>query len=661
MVGNIYSQVVGSDPLISLVQKENFVGWIYSIDYDKALVITNDDWKDKVRGIPHNCFLLAATLNPESLEGLDEMDKEVVLLRVVGSCKLPQDDDMIRTKIDNYKNQTSVYLQDSSKDIDPYTKNNMQFGGLECRVLGTFHIKDQNLYLGSDIESFSMSMRMSVYRPKGESLSTIVNYIDPIRKKKSKEDFVDLGITQDIKPFKIGTVRYTSSDRLHRGAGEELVSFSIQPADFLARRTAVLGMTRTGKSNMIKQLVSVVKNISDDAEVNIGQIIYDINGEYANANQQDKGAISEVFKDECVRYRLVDTPGFIQVKNNFYTQIEEGHQILSELITEKYSGASLDRDIFTQMSLEKPSEEEFSEIKRWKVKIAIYKALLHKVGFKSNRKGKLHFEANKSIREAVDSELLETAEYLVGVDPKGGLEYADAVIWFSAARSANNKSVLKSSSGKEWLDTESEAMLNLLCQKSKKDTHINGYKALTIGLPYHSESRDKDVFDEVYEFLKDGKIVILDLSVGPAFIRDKISKKIAKKIFDNSMGYFIKGENPPNIVIYVEEAHNLIGKGLDLTETWPRLAKEGAKYRISLVYATQEVSSVHPNILSNTENWFVSHLNSEREVKEISKFYDFSDFSKSLLRAQDVGFSRVKTLSGPFVVPVQIDKFNPRI
>jgi Predicted ATPase len=160
--------------------------------------------------------------------------------------------------------------------------------------------------------------------------------------------------------------------------------------------------------------------------------------------------------------------------------------------------------------------------------------------------------------------------------------------------------------------------------------------------------------------LLNGKIVILDLSVGDPTLRERISQQIASDIFNKSMTTFVEGKLPPNIVVYIEEAHNLIGKDLDLTDTWPRLAKEGAKYRIALVYATQEVSSVHPNILANTENWFISHLNNDREIRELSRFYDFGDFGRSLLRAQDVGFTRVKTLSSPFVVPVQIDKFDPQ-
>jgi DNA helicase HerA-like ATPase len=116
---------------------------------------------------------------------------------------------------------------------------------------------------------------------------------------------------------------------------------------------------------------------------------------------------------------------------------------------------------------------------------------------------------------------------------------------------------------------------------------------------------------------------------------------------------------PQNMVIYVEEAHNLIGKKEELTATWPRIAKEGAKAKIAFVYATQEPSSIHPNILANTENWFVTHLNNDDELKSLGKFYDFADFQDSLKTAQDVGFARIKTLSSPFVVPTQINRFTP--
>jgi len=646
-MADIFNQIQQSHPLAQLTQKKNFVGWVYSIDYQNALVVTNDDWKYKVKGIPHNAFLVATSFDPDRFSVTPESDREVILLRVVGSCKLPQDDDMIRTKIDNFQNQTSAYLDDASKDFDSITKNKIQFGGLNCRVLGTFYMKDNVLNLGSDIESFSVSMRLNVFIPKTEALETIVNYVDPIRKARAAEDFVELGITGEVAPFKIGTIRYTSTDRLHRASDAEKVPFFIQPSDFLARRTAVLGMTRTGKSNMIKQTVSVVKNISDKHNLKIGQLIYDINGEYANANSQDKGSISDIYKDNCVRYRMVSTPGFEHILNNFYEQIEDGFSLIRDVIRENGNSSSADVQTFLGMSFDEPDPQDISLHNRWEVKVAIYKVLLFVAGFESQPNLKVKFKANKEICQKVDS----------AVDPKYGLDLNSAQEWFIKARSLRNE--LKSSSGKQWLDDDSIAMLNLIACKNSDDRYINGYKILVHAKPYHSSQRTTEVAQDIYKHLNDGKIVILDLSVGNAILREKLSKKIASYVFDNSMNIFTNGTTPPNIVIYIEEAHNLIGKGMELTDTWPRIAKEGAKYRIALVYATQEVSSVHPNILANTENWFVSHLNSEREIRELARFYDFDDFSQSLLRSQDVGFTRVKTLSSPFVIPIQVDKFDP--
>ena len=669
----IGKELLKNDPLIKLVQEENFVGYIYKIDYDTAQVMTNDLWKEKVLGIPHNSFLIAAEFNPNNLNSDSIKNSEIILLRVIGSAKLPQDEKLTETKTDNYKKQTNKYQQDSGYDAnknsatsyDNITQNEIQFHGLECRILGTFYKRDDSLWLGSDLESFVSATKFNVYRPRKEALETIVNYVDPIRQNKAIEDMKELGIKKKINPFPIGTVRYTSTDRLHRQKDEDKVRVSIQPTDFLSRRTAVFGMTRTGKSNMVKQTISVVKKVADEGKIKIGQIIYDINGEYANANKQDKGALADIYPDDTICYRMLKTDGFKDLRNNFYEQINEGFSII---VRELEDAKRINNDYiraFVNMSFDEPDKKEIGDHNRWEVRIAAYKVLLYKAGFEpQNKNHKIKFPVSEKVRNKVKQQAndYDFSEWKSGNKSGVNLSLPEAYEWFIAAREANIAEPLPSSTkGKYWVDDTLKNLLNMIAQKSDNQNFISGFRILSDGIKYHSPRRNREVTGEIYEYLKEGKIVILDLSVGDPRIREKVSKEIAGKIFNLSMKQFVEGETPPNIVIYIEEAHNLIGKNMELTETWPRIAKEGAKYGIALVYSTQEVSSVHPNILSNTENWFVTHLNNEREIKELAKFYDFADFSRSLLRAQDVGFARVKTLSSPFVIPVQIDKFKPEV
>ena len=68
-----------SDPLARLIQKNQFVGWLGAADFSRALVLTSDVWKAQARGVPHNCFLLAASA------------EEILLLRVTGSAEPPTD------------------------------------------------------------------------------------------------------------------------------------------------------------------------------------------------------------------------------------------------------------------------------------------------------------------------------------------------------------------------------------------------------------------------------------------------------------------------------------------------------------------------------------------------------------------------------------------
>lgn len=656
-MANIVDRVFKTDPLVSLAQKDNFVGWVYGIDYEHALVMTNDLWKARVNGIPHNCFLVAATFDPDRYSETKEIDKEVILLRVVGSTKMPQDDDLVRTKIDHFQEQEGSF--DENVSFDDITLNQIQFGGLKSRILGTFYMHNNKLWLGSDIESFSLASRLRVYRPNDKALELIINHIDPIRVQAMQESAKELGLDKPIEPIQIGSIRYTSTDRLHRKEANSTVRVTIHPSDFLARRTAVFGMTRTGKSNMVKQTVSMVKRVADQAGMPVGQIIFDINGEYANANLQDKGAISEVYPSDTIRYRGFDTPDFEDLRHNFYINLVPGIHLLQNLLrADPFTQADL--EIFKSASLDEPDKAARSEHNRWQVRRAAYQCLLFRAGFSAPPKLRVSFPAGAAVRQQIQEAIGEEV-----TNPSSGLSIEEATNWFLQARRADRSLrgdgiFLRSSSGNEWFDEESRAFVNMLAKKNDRDTTIRGFTALVPYRPYHSVRRSAELISEIYGHLLEGKIVILDLSVGPASIREEMSGRIAEGIFLRSMETFVSGNAPPHVVVYVEEAHNLIGRKHELTATWPRLAKEGAKYRIGLVYATQEPSSVHPNILANTENWFVSHLNNEAELREIAKFYDFSDFTHSLLRAQDVGFARVKTLSGPFVIPVQVDKFDPK-
>lgn len=664
-----------NDPLPKLIQKENIVGWVFHLDYEHASVVANDLWKARAGGVPHNSYLLAASFDPEEYTTAKKINKTIILLRVTGACPLPQDEDIKRMKVDYYQENAKDQIgQDYT--FDEVTQHLTQHGGLKCRVVGSFYQDDKGqLRLGSDIESYLGGMKLEVYRPSGEVLETIVNYQDPLKAAQAKEELEELGVTTDVDPIRIGTVRYTSTERLHRADESSYVPVYIQPMDFLARRTAVLGMTRTGKSNMVKQTVSVVKRISQKCDLPIGQLIYDPNGEYSNPNAQDKGAISEVYGTDVVRYRIALggalPENFRGIQNDFYEQIQEGYDIICTSITE-YNRQQPDYSLFfSGISFAEPASDDYSGKKRWQMKIAIYQAVLKAAGF-TTASGKQFFVPMSQGNHDRIAALYVAKGMTPPKKVKNGLYLKSdvAVEYLTIAREVNKETEtdddgnattlpLKTSSGNLLFDNECLAMLNMLARKTESDRDFNGYLMIREVAKYHSPGRNQDVAQEIYEELVAGKIVIVDLSVGPASLREQYTKGIAAYVFERSMEIFTSGKTPPFITVYIEEAHNLIGKKAELTETWPRIAKEGAKFRIGLVYSTQEPSSVHRSVLSATENWIVTHLNNENEIREIAKFYDFDDYRMSLLRAQDVGFARVKTLTGPFVVPTQIDKFDP--
>src|SRR5713226_4506302 len=88
------------DLLGTLVQEGQYVGEVFSISYESALVQIHDFHRQRVGGIPSLCFLVATRVSPQDTE-LDytKEDTSVILLRVMDAADLPNSQEADRVRV----------------------------------------------------------------------------------------------------------------------------------------------------------------------------------------------------------------------------------------------------------------------------------------------------------------------------------------------------------------------------------------------------------------------------------------------------------------------------------------------------------------------------------------------------------------------------------
>lgn len=604
---------------------ENFVGHLYDLDYDTTNVLVNDHHKNAVKGVPHGCFLMAIYDNEIA------RNKEGILLRVIGVADIPQKKEIIESITDSY-----IAQKEARRKLDPdnYTKSFYQWNGLKCRVLGTFFLdKDKNLCFGTDIENFIGAHNYEVYKPQKNELNIIINENAKMEENQAREEF--------------GKLRYSSS-KSYDEEGKYAPQVYLRTNDIIARRSAFFGMTRMGKSNTIKIIISAIEklNQSKPKDEKIGQIVFDINGEYTFSNEQDKGSIYEKFSNNVMRFstslkKAQQHSDVKAVQYNFYKDetLEESFNLLCDEIALIKASADYFKDF---RSIDMFDESDDREIKSARDrKRAIYKCILYMARFEQSPDYKLKFYRFTLKDSAKDKQDKEKNKPHEGITIKEACKYFENLDF-------------KEVSDKYQDDKQYLALLKVFQAKS-----VSGYRALMDLRALHSLQGGRDYKKEIDSALREGKIVLVDLSTASSETQEKYIERLCRYIFGNSMEKFTNEETPDYIQMYFEEAHNIFPKDdKDLTNIYNRLAKEGAKLKIGISYSTQEVSSIAPSILKNTQNWFISHLNNKDEIKTLEKYYDFADFSQSIIRNSDVGFARVKLFSNNFIIPVQIDKFE---
>ena len=669
-----------------LIQEKQYVGEVYSISYETALVQIHDYHRREVGGIPSLSFLIATRIKPNDKK-IDYTleDNSIILLRVMDAAPLPSSDEAERIRVESAQRVSGETDRhwDESIAMDAQTQHLLSFAGVKCCVIGTFFLNgdphDSSSLVarfGSDLSNYYPNRGLTVYKPNEDALKEIVNYQDSDR----REDL------RNRSRVPIGEVRYASTNRAFQGISN--VEVSISPADLLEQKTALFGMTRTGKSNTTKIIAKSVFDLrfasKETEQLCIGQIIFDPNGEYANENVQDAddqtnpSALKNVSRsknngqgEDVVTYGISphpNDPNRNLMLLNFYEDenLQKGKEIIDAFLTED----SIYIRNFRQIVFEKPDPSDYSATTRYNRRVLAYRALLAKAGFTppDNLQPNPKNLFSKELREYMEKSKSDkapnyksAAKILGGSNATWGqlhMAFEHLAYFISDAKSDYKEFEdwyvdRSNASGDNWADEDLKKILEMF-------RHPNGARLIGQARPQHTDGTIEDYAVEIHDRLIEGRLVIIDQSSGEPKVNQSSAERIMWQIFRENQRKFREGDDPSDILIYIEEAHNLLpsGSDLDLENIWVRTAKEGAKYRLGMVYVTQEVSSIQKNILKNTANWFIGHLNNTDETRELRKFYDFADFEKSILRAQDRGFLRVKTLSNLFVVPVQIEKFE---
>ena len=629
-------------PLATLVNDGcSAVGGVFRLDYASAVVLTDDWRKTRAGGVPNGAFLLAAA-GKQTTEGFALDDQELILLRVRATAPLPNESDLVQTRLAVVRD-----AGDSGKGFDEVTdeltRNELQQSAFDCEVIGTFYTEPNSntIEFGSDIDNVVSSARYQVFLPSENVLSWIASYPEP-----KGNDLLT-----------IGSVRFASTRRRARAAGVDDADVDVHIDDFVGRKTAVFGMTRTGKSNTIKTLVTAIATHAALNHTSVGQLIFDPQGEYANVNAQDETGLSLLGDADRVRiYRMGATGSDPQVRPlamNFYDRanFDAVVDLVNSAVNEQYGSYAYVKS-FTAINWSEPDRvNDPGDWVTWSRSVVGFYGLLAECGISGTAiiQSGVEFGWTKDLFATFDSQNPGHVTPVGRSYRVNSPEAARRVMQFMVDDGGWDQRSSNSGGG----DTPFKFI-------SEFNNRASGKASIRQLHEFHSSNSSQRVEEQIWDDMQTGRLAIVDLAHGSGDVAKIISENIVTHLLSQANDRFRSGQDAIPFQIVVEEAHNLFERGAKeiAGNPWVRLSKEAAKYHVGLVYATQEVSSVDQRILSNTSNWIVAHLNSDNETRELSHYYDFKTWAESLRRVEDQGFVRMKTYSGKYIVPVQIAKFD---
>lgn len=172
----------------------------------------------------------------------------------------------------------------------------------------------------------------------------------------------------------------------------------------------------------------------------------------------------------------------------------------------------------------------------------------------------------------------------------------------------------------------------LLRLESGQDFEALAARANTTRMVNMLHDPTSQMMDMLLLALSEGKLCVVDVSQMRGGAALSLSGLILRRIFDRNQEEFTKADpkSIPTIAV-VEEAQSVLNEHSSACRPYVEWVKEGRKYDLGAVLITQQPGSIPAEILSQGDNWFLFHLLSAGDLKNVQRAN--AHFSDDLLSA----------------------------
>ena len=210
-----------------------------------------------------------------------------------------------------------------------------------------------------------------------------------------------------------------------------------------------------------------------------------------------------------------------------------------------------------------------------------------------------------------------------------------------------------------------------LLQYYRRLFQLKGYNLGQLPEAERKGAKSISLGDSVWKDLVDKKIIMIDLASVPGNVAKCLSEQISATLLNKASQLFGDTEKQDSFkkfdgLIFIEEAQNYLSKEQisQGTGIWERLAKEGRKFHLGLVYVTQQPSAIDDKIASQTENIIALHMSNSSDTMILNRVKDkFDELTCKFLKdeAQRGLAYLYAEPHQPFVLPAQIHKFDKQL